>query len=386
MDIAKASRKIESPAAAAGRVVLIYVAFAALWIFASDTALQALVGDPTAWARVGMFKGLLFVAVTALLLYGLLIHLLKTTGEARQALAAHYATLIEQARDIVLLIDPDGRIVEANRAAEAAYGYRHAELLGITVDDLRVPDSQPDMQRQWAAAASTEGVLFETRHRHRDGRVFPVEVSSRAIEIEGKLYRQSFIRDITERKQAQFASEAMRNQLQATLDALPDLLFEVDAEGRIFSYHSYRSDLLAAPPDAFVGKLVADVLSPDTARAVQHAIAEAAQNGFSYGETYRLALPQGERWFELSVAPLHQGAKFDQRFITISRDITERKQAEWDLARRNADLERFNRVSVNRELDMIALKKRVNALSVELGRAPPFDLAAVNAAEAGAKR
>ena len=384
-DIAKASRKIGSPAAAAARVVLIYAAFAGLWIFASDTALEALVRNPAEWARAGMFKGLLFVAVTALLLYVLVSRLLKTTGVARQALAAHYATLVEQARDIVLLMDPNGRIVEANRAAEAAYGYRHAELLGMTVNDMNAPDSLVDVERQWAAAADTEGVLFETRHRHRNGRVFPVEVSSRAIEITGKLYRQNFIRDITERKQAQIATEAMRNQLQATLDALPDLLFDIDAEGRIFNCHSYRSDLLAVPPEAFLGKRVAEVMPPDTASVVHHAIAEAAQNGFSSGATYRLALPQGERWFELSVAPSRQGAKTDQRFITISRDITERKRAEQDLAQRNADLERFNRVSVNRELDMIALKKRINALCVELGRVPPFDLTALAAAETGAK-
>ena len=385
MDFAKALRKIGSPGPAAARVVLIYAVFAGLWIFASDTALQALVDNPADWARAGMFKGLLFVAVTALLLYVLVTRLLKTTGIARQALASHYATLVDQARDVVLLFDPSGRIVEANRAAEAVYGYLHAELLGMTVNDLNAPDSLVDMERQWAAAAGTEGVLFETHHRHREGRIFPVEVSSRAIEITGKLYRQSFIRDITERKQAQIANEAMRNQLQATLEAMPDLLFEMDAEGRILRYHSCRSDLLAAPPESFLGKRIAEVMPPETASVVQHAIDEAAQNGFSSGVTYRLALPQGERWFELSVAPMRQGAKSGQRFIAISRDFTQRKQTEQDLTQRSADLERFNRVSVSRELDMIALKKRVNALCVELGRAPPFDLTALNAAEAGAK-
>lgn len=89
-------------------------------------------------------------------------------------------------------------------------------------------------------------------------------------------------------------------------------------------------------------------------------------------------------WVEVS---LRLSEKSDGRqMMAVVRDISERKQAEQELAQRNADLERFNRVSVNRELDMIALKKRVNALSVELGRAQPFDLAAVNAAEAGAKR
>lgn len=285
MGVAPRSSKVEAPAAAAGRVVLIYAAFAALWILTSDAALEALLRDPAQWARAEMVKGLLFVAVTAVLLYVLVSRLLKAMRDAlleeqaaqvagrqlqeeisrereeRQALASHCATLIEEARDIVLLIDPAGRIVEANRAAEEAYGWSRAELRGMTVRDLRAPENMGEVERQWQASASADGVLFETTHRHRDGHAIPVEVSSRKVDINGKPYRQSFV-----------------------------------------------------------------------------------------------------------------------------RDISERRRAEEEMKQRNEVLERFNRASVDRELDMVALKKRVNALSVELGRTPPFDLSAVNAAEAEVKR
>jgi PAS domain S-box-containing protein len=137
-----------------------------------------------------------------------------------------------------------------------------------------------------------------------------------------------------ELKRADEAIKAVRNELQATLNALPDLLFEVDAEGRIFRYHTHRDDLLAAPPEAFLGKRFADVLPPDAADACQRAIDEAAQNGFSYGEAYRLALPQGEHWFELAVAPMHMDDTTNPRFVIISRDITERKQRAFKLQQR----------------------------------------------------
>jgi PAS domain S-box-containing protein len=128
-----------------------------------------------------------------------------------------------------------------------------------------------------------------------------------------------------ELKRADEAIKAMRNQLQATLNALPDLLFEVDSEGRIFRYHTHRTDLLAAPPEAFMGKRFADVLPPDAADACHRAIDEAAQKGHSYGEVYQLTLPQGEHWFELSVAPLHADDTSNQSFVVISRDITQRR-------------------------------------------------------------
>jgi hypothetical protein len=62
------------------------------------------------------------------------------------------------------------------------------------------------------------------------------------------------------------------------------------------------------------------------------------------------------------------------RFFAFVRDITERKAAENELHRRNEELERFNRATVGRELDMVELKKRINALSRELGHAAPFQL------------
>ena len=55
-------------------------------------------------------------------------------------------------------------------------------------------------------------------------------------------------------------------------------------------------------------------------------------------------------------------------------DITERTQAEEELAQRVEEVERFNRLSVGRELRMIELKRRANELSEQLGQKPPYDL------------
>ena len=95
-----------------------------------------------------------------------------------------------------------------------------------------------------------------------------------------------------------------QSALQATLDALPDLLFEVDRDGLIYNYHSHRSDLLAAPPEAFLGKSFANILPPDVAETCFQAMDEADRLGYSTGKIYALQLPQGTRWFELSVSPM----------------------------------------------------------------------------------
>ena len=119
-----------------------------------------------------------------------------------------------------------------------------------------------------------------------------------------------------------------RHLLQATMDALPDLLFEVGRDGTICQYHSHRNDLLAAPPEIFMGKRFDQVLPLEAADVCQQAIEEAFHSGFSSGKRYALQLPQGERWFDLSVVPTLGGAETEQHFICIARDVTERQNAE----------------------------------------------------------
>jgi diguanylate cyclase (GGDEF)-like protein/PAS domain S-box-containing protein len=114
----------------------------------------------------------------------------------------------------------------------------------------------------------------------------------------------------------------------AVLNAIPDLLFEMDIDGRYIDYHSPHIDLQGVPATSLIGKTVADVLPHEAAQVCIAALCEALEKGFSTGKQYELHLPHGEFWFELSVSP--KITEFDQKqhFIVLSRDITDRKLAE----------------------------------------------------------
>ncbi len=112
--------------------------------------------------------------------------------------------------------------------------------------------------------------------------------------------------------------------LEATLNAIPDLLFEVDANGRIHNYHARRGELLAVPPERFLGKVFADFLPPAAAQVCLDALHEASIRGWSTGASYALPLPQGETWFELSVALMPRNGDPERHYVVLARDITER--------------------------------------------------------------
>ena len=119
----------------------------------------------------------------------------------------------------------------------------------------------------------------------------------------------------------------------AILNAIPDLLFEVDIDGRYIDYRAPNTDLLPVPASGLVGRTVAEVLPAAAARIFMAALHAAQSTGTSSGAQFELPLPQGNAWFELSVSTKTVRAGDKARFIVTSRDITERKQAEASLAR-----------------------------------------------------
>ena len=141
---------------------------------------------------------------------------LERQREERAALVGHFGHLVRLARDIFLLLGPSGEIVEANAAAIAAYGYSAGELRRTNIGELQTAASRPTWEQGWDATARPGGALFEAMHRRKDGSTFPVEVSAQTIDIDGKRYRQCFIRDISERRAAD-AQIRRLNRAYATL-------------------------------------------------------------------------------------------------------------------------------------------------------------------------
>ena len=141
------------------------------------------------------------------------------------------------------------------------------------------------------------------------------------------------------RRDARVSLRESHARLSAILKAVPDLLFEVDLEGRIHDYHSPRTDLLTSAPSMLIGRRVSELLPQDASAVVMLALQEAAAHEFSTGRRYALTLAQGRMWFELSVARKASATGELPRFIALARDVTERVQIETRESRRNQALE-----------------------------------------------
>ena len=263
---------------------------------------------------------------------------LKNEVALRQAVEATIRASEQRFRD--LLNTMDGIVWEADaRTFQITFISEQAErLLGYACREWLQPGfwmahRHPE-DREWAAdycashTARKEAHDFEYRFICQDGRmVWLHDVVTVVCENDQPRWLRGIMVDISRQKSAEAEIIAAQQHLQATLTALPDLLFEVDDKGTIYSLHVPNRSLMAVQPEQCIGKSFSDLLPAATAQICLQAIDEARRSGTSKGMEYSLELPHGTLWFEASVATLADDQSEESRFIFIARDITASKRA-----------------------------------------------------------
>ena len=263
----------------------------------------------------------------------------KVEESLKESLSLKHATL-ESTDNGILVVDDKGRIRDFNEAflrlwripRELMHQHDDQKALEFVTAQLSNPDQFIGKVQE--LYGQPEAVSFDILE-FKDGRVF--ERYSQPQKVDGRpVSRVWSFRDVTELRKSAETIQKLNNDLKATLQAIPDLLFEFDQNGTYLSIWAQNPGLLARQKEALLNHTVAEVLSPAAAADVMESIADADRNGSSFGKIIRIDLPEGARWFELSTSKKTGTSGPVRRFIVLSRDITERKQAE-EKIRQNED-------------------------------------------------
>lgn len=181
-----------------------------------------------AWGIALVVLALLVTAVAGLIgvwRHREAVHLREQLVREREQkkLADRLALMTRHANDIILLADPQFRLLEVNDRALEAYGYAPAEFRQLTLADLRAPAERSGFAEQMRLLREAGKGVIETLHQRQDGSTFPVETSVRSVLIGGADYWFSIIRDITERRR-QEQEMARLHRLQNTLSEVNQVL------------------------------------------------------------------------------------------------------------------------------------------------------------------
>lgn len=121
---------------------------------------------------------------------------------------------IDHAAETVLWLEQNGRVIYANEAACRSLGYTKAELLRLNVKDIDVNISPDSWSKSWEYLRTSISSNMESVYRSKEGKEFPVDITSNYIIFNGKEYNCAFIRDITERKRTETSLKENNRHLE----------------------------------------------------------------------------------------------------------------------------------------------------------------------------
>ncbi len=127
---------------------------------------------------------------------------------------------VDRASDSAFWVGSDGRFVYVNDAVCRSLGYSRDELLTMRVGEIDPDFASRDWAEHWQKLKRHGSLIFESQHRDKQGRTFPVEIIANFVVFEGHEYNCAFARDITERREAEASLLAYQNKLKSLASEL----------------------------------------------------------------------------------------------------------------------------------------------------------------------
>ncbi|HEX8077129.1 MAG TPA: PAS domain S-box protein, partial [Chthoniobacterales bacterium] len=227
----------------------------------------------------------------------------------------------------LMVVDESLTISSANPACLKVFGYSPEELLGKKISVLQPQGvASDDTNRSGWIPPSGGDSVHEPRESlalHRDGREFPIEIALAAFEHNGQTLHAAFIRDLTDRKEAEQAVRKSEERYRALVDNFPDgnvSLFDRDLRLLFLGGDDVKH---FGPPESFVGKFLHEIAPPETC-AIVEANLERAFQGTKV--TYETPYGQGIK-YRATATPLFSKDGTVTEVLVVAANITESERA-----------------------------------------------------------
>ncbi|MCL4190653.1 MAG: PAS domain S-box protein, partial [Thermoguttaceae bacterium] len=280
----------------------------------------------------------------------------KRAEEALRESEERHRQMFAAVSDALLVIDLDGRVVEANPAACRMYGYAREQFIGLSAKDFAHPDYAhlfEIFKQQVTAAGHFAAESVEVR---KDGSLFHVEVRGSQVTFRGQLHLLAALRDITQRKQMEDALRRERYYTESIVRSMADMLVVVTPDGRIATVNDatcrlsgyLEQDLIGQPATLLFEEEEEEEEEEGTVQSFMSGfplpvnrtmLRRLAQAGFASNLEKRLRTKSGEKIpVLLSGAVMRDEQGGVRGIVCLALDMTDRKKAEETLRSSEAKL------------------------------------------------
>ncbi|WP_255197407.1 PAS domain S-box protein [Halorarius litoreus] len=258
-----------------------------------------------------------------------------------EASERRFRAVFEEANAAMVIANDDGEYVEVNSAATELFGLPEDELVGRTIAEFAPPGY--DFGEEWSRFRQGESVTGEFPLVRPDGTQLSTRFSATPNILPGR--HLSVLRDVTELK----AREEVLERHQAIVQAAPDPIYALDADGTFIMANSALAAATGRAVDDLVGTNVEDLFGPDQFAASQTHV-EALAAGADPGPLLvTLDTPDGTRHYEVNVVLYGDHGTDHPGSVGVARDVTDLHQRE----QRLSVLDRVLRHNIRNKLNVV---------------------------------
>lgn len=272
---------------------------------------------------------------THLLVYSEDITKAKEAEEILKKSEEQFKTLFNKIVDPVFILDSkDGKILEASSTALNKYGYTQNEILDLKPQDFNVPERAKEVPERLKKINNAEQYMFETFHKTKNGKIFPVEVHGHSIQFLDKTVILSVCRDISFRKETEKALKESEDRFkkQFNFTSLPTFIWQFSQTDFILTNCNNAADrMIQGNTRKFIGKKATEIY-PD-----RPDIIEKLKNCLKTKETLSFETDYASRATGLLRTIIFTCISLGDDMIMLhTEDITERKHAVAELIKAEA--------------------------------------------------
>lgn len=242
-----------------------------------------------------------------------------------------YRSLLEQAADGICIADAQGNYELVNPKACQMLGYSEAEFLQLNIRDLVSAEELAKKNLRLDELLAGKAVTTEQRLRRKDGSLLLVEIS--AAMINGRQL-QAIIRDITERKLAEESLRQSEERYRAVVENQTELVIRSLPDTTVTFVNKAYCQYFGLTRSQIIGRKYLELIPQPAREATQRHLADLMAQPRIAKDEHETLLPDGQivwqQWIDRPILDA-QGKVIE--FLSVGRDITERKKAEGALVK-----------------------------------------------------
>jgi PAS domain S-box-containing protein len=282
----------------------------------------------------------------------------KHAEDALRRVEQQARSIVDSALDAVVAMDADGIITGWNKHAEEIFGWTRPEALGRRMSETIIP-----MQYRLSHESGLrhffkigQGPILNRRIEitalRRDGREFPVELTVTPRKSGDTWTFSSFIRDISDRKRSEEQLRTSELNLRRMTETIPEMLWSATPDGAVDYCNARVLDYTGLSQEEIKGTGWMKTIHPDDADSMARAWTHSVETGDPFQFEFRcLCASDGiYRWCVSSALPLRVSDGGILKWYGTVVDFHDRRQAQEDLRKTQAELAHVNRVMTMGEL------------------------------------